>query len=100
MKIFQRLEATIAVLSRAVLKHGFERRALRDSSKGEKALVYVSTKPPSQAVTRSINRPPGLEPASSIDLQVPLAWSIKVHKRTKSLLCVKQPIIVSLFRRT
>lgn len=54
---------------RAMFKHDFGYRALRVSGEGEKALVYVSTKPPSQALTRSINRLPELEPASDIDLQ-------------------------------
>lgn len=56
-------------LAYLMLKYDFERRTLRASSEGEKALVYVSTKPPQQALTRSINYPLGLEPASGIDLQ-------------------------------
>jgi len=59
----------MASILHAMPKHDFGRLVLRVSSEGEKARVYASTKPPRQALTRSINRLAGLKLASSIDLR-------------------------------
>jgi hypothetical protein len=59
----------MASILHAMPKHDFGRLVLRVSGEGEKARVYASTKPPRQALTRSINRLAGLKPASSTDLR-------------------------------